>query len=296
MTRALAAWTVAALVAAASVARAAPPPPARTTIAIAPGAGEPDATRPKNEAGEVLRELAEAVRALPSLSLVTPKGASSVLREADPIARAQALGRELKTDRALAVDLAPLGDGLVVYLHLVEVQTGVELGSANATLVDAAHLPPDDRARLRSAAVRVLEPARYVGRVKLRLDVAGAQAVLDGAPIVPGVQPLELAVGTHALRVTHPAYHDFLRFIDVEFDRTLELDVALSAYPLSEGQMTEHRRAVVEAAAPPPSKPPRTWRWWVIGASVAAVAAGIGVGVYFARPSVHQDLVVDFHH
>jgi len=238
------------------------------------------------------------VRALPSLSLVTAKGAPVALREVDPIARAQALGRELKTERALAVDLAPLGEGLVVYLHLVDVASGGELASGTVTVTEAARLSPDDRARLRGAAVRVLDPSRFVGRVKLRLDVAGAQAVLDGQPITLGAAPLELPVGTHALRVTHPAYHDFLRFIDVEFDRTVELDVALSAYPLSEGQMTEHRRAVAEvAAAPPPAKkPPRTWRWWVIGASVAAAAVGIGVGVWFARPSVRQDLVVDYRH
>ena len=142
------------------------------------------------------------------------------------------------------------------------------------------------------------DASRFVGRVKLRLDVAGAQAVLDGAPIALGPQPLELPVGTHALRVTHPAYHDFLRFIDIEFDRTLELDVALSAYPLSEGQMTEHRRAVIEsAAAPPPSKKPaRTWRWWVLGASLVALAGGTIAAVYLARPSVHEDLVVDYRH
>jgi PEGA domain len=276
-------------------ARAAP-----ISIAIAPGAPGVSEGGEGARSAEVLRALAETVRGLPSLVLVSGKLApnSPAAREPDPIARAQAAGRELKAERALAVDVAPLGDGLVIYLHLVDVASGRELGSATATLADAARLPPDDRARLRGAAVRVLEPSRYVGRVKLRIDVAGAQVVLDGQPVASADQPLALAVGTHALRVTHPAYHDFLRFIDVEFDRPIDLDVALSAYPLSEGQMTEHLKAaaiVVPARLGAPQRE-RKWRWWVLGGSLLAVAGGTVALVWALRPSVHQDLIVDYRH
>jgi hypothetical protein len=297
-----------AIVAGSASARAGNPPPnanktaspSAIKIAIAPGPGEGEGV--ERAQAEVVHALAETVRSLASLELTAGKRGSPSSREADPFARAQAVGREQAAERALAVDVAPLGDGLVVYLHLVETSSGRELGAGTITLAES-HVPlaAGDRTRLRGGAVRVLAPERYTGRVKLHVDVAGAQVVLDGQPLKSQTQAadqtLELVVGTHALRVTHPAYHDFLRFIDVEFDKTFELDVALSAYPLSEGQMTERRQQVILVPAPQdPTRPPRRWRWWLLGGGIAVVAAGTIGLVYALRPSVHQDLVIDYRH
>ena len=102
---------------------------------------------------------------------------------------------------------------------------------------------------------------------------------IDGHPTQAGI--IELPVGTHALRVTHPAYHDFLRFLDVEFDKTLPVDVNMAAYPLAEGEMTERQRR----GSPLAHKPIPWWRtWWAL--SLAGVAlTGVTVGVvWLARP------------
>jgi hypothetical protein len=87
-----------------------------------------------------------------------------------------------------------------------------------------------------------------------------------------------LPVGTHALRVTHPAYHDFLRFIDVAFDQTVELTVPLAAYPLTEGEMAERQR---RGTAPiKPKSVPWYRSWWALtvgGIFITGLTAGIVV-------------------
>jgi hypothetical protein len=129
-----------------------------------------------------------------------------------------------------------------------------------------------------------------VGRLALHVDVEGAEAQVDGHPLDLRAQPFELAVGTHALRVTHPAYHDFLRFVDIEFDRTVTLEATLAAYPRAEGQMAE-RRARQQSG---PTAPGRTWRWWVLGAAgvaLTAVTAGI---VWAVRPGIEADRTLSY--
>ena len=128
--------------------------------------------------------------------------------------------------------------------------------------------------------MRILDPLRYTGRLQLRLDVQGAVVQIDGRPAPAGVS--ELPVGTHALRVTHPAYHDFLRFLDIDFDKTLAVDVGMAAYPLAEGEMTERQR---RALGPLSHRQLPWWRrWWALSlAGVALTGVTIGV-VVVARP------------
>jgi hypothetical protein len=109
--------------------------------------------------------------------------------------------------------------------------------------------------------------------------VQGAVVQVDGHPAQAGT--IELPVGTHALRVTHPAYHDFLRFLDIDFDKTLTVDVNMAAYPLAEGEMTESQRR----RGPIAHRVLPWWRtWWAL--TLAGVAlTGVTVGVVFlARP------------
>jgi hypothetical protein len=122
------------------------------------------------------------------------------------------------------------------------------------------------------------------------VDVPHAEVLVDGKPMVAPGTTLELPVGTHALRVTHPAYRDFLRFVEIDFDRTVPIEVALSAYPLAEGEMTERLRKQNVAKPHVP-----WWRsWWAL--SLAGVAiTGITTGaVLLARPTVTFDKKVDY--
>jgi hypothetical protein len=237
--------------------------------------------------------LVESVASLPNASvanlskegrLTAPRAA---LTEPQPSARAQALAREVSATRALVCDVARLGDGVVVYLQAIDPKSSQSLGSTTASLSQAHALPPADRAALRGALVRVLDPSRWVGRVTLKLDVKGAQVLVDGRPAGDFTKPIELPVGTHALRVTHPAYHDFLRFIDVPFDETVTLDVPLAAYPLAEGEMAE--RAKKSAPSAPPKPLPWYRRWYALAAA-GVILTGLTVGiVYAARPDLPGD-------
>ena len=230
--------------------------------------------------------LADAAQALPGFTVVnlsaghlTGPRRDAARLETQPAARALAFGKESGAARAVAVEATPLGDGLVVYLQALEVPSGRAIGSTTVSLAGGAARAPGDRDAMRGALVRILDPARYTGRLQVRLDVQGAVVQIDGRPAQAGIT--ELPVGTHALRVTHPAYHDFLRFIDIDFDKTLAVDVNMAAYPLAEGEMTERQRR----GQPIAQRKVPWWRtWWAL--SLAGVAlTGVTVGVvWLARP------------
>jgi hypothetical protein len=188
-------------------------------------------------------------------------------------------------DRVLNVEAARLVDGRVLYLQGLDA-SGKLVASTNVPLAkDAGEVQPGDRPALRAALVRALEPSRYLGKLQLKVDVAGAELQVDGKRIDgAATQVVELPVGTHALRVTHPAYRDFLRFVDVEYDKTLALDVPMSAYPLAEGEMSERMRKAGKKRAVP------WWRsWWALsltGVVITGVVAGAVIG---SRPPVTFD-------
>lgn len=226
-----------------------------------------DAAHGSAEATEVSRALAEEIRALPFLELVK-SGAR----------------------RLLAVDDARLGDGRVLYLQGIEAGSNRMVGSTTVAISGGSGpVAPGDLPGVRAAIVRVLEPQRYVGKLAVKVDVTGAEVQLDGKKVAAGA-PLEVPVGTHALRVTHPAYRDFLRFVDVGYDQTVALDVALSAYPLAEGEMTEKLRR----QAAPKRKLPWYRSWWALtlsGVVLTGVTAGV---VLLARPGIASDSTVRY--
>ena len=230
--------------------------------------------------------LADAAQALPGFTIANltngkltgPRRGDARL-ETQPAARALAFGKELGASRAVAVEATPLGDGLVVYLQALEVPSGRAVGSTTLSFAGGATRAPGDRDVMRAALMRILDPGRYSGRLQIRVDVQGAVVQIDGHPAQAGL--VELPVGTHALRVTHPAYHDFLRFLDVEFDKTLPVDVNMALYPLAEGEMTERQRKGLPVA----HKKLPWWRtWWALSlAGVAVTGVTVGV-VWLARP------------
>jgi hypothetical protein len=239
--------------------------------------------------------LIEALQAMPSVTVsnltggkLSPLRRSEARLEGPLAARALALAHESGANRALAVEATPLGDGVVLYLQALEAPSGRTLGSTTVSLGAA-----DERASLRRALTRLLDPAHYVGRLQLKVDVPGAELQIDGrkTPYTDGGS-VALPVGTHALRVTHPAYRDLLRFIDIELDRTVTLDVPLAAYPRAEGEMTEQERRSRAAA---PAKRLAWYRhWWAVagvGVALTAVTAGIVWGV---RAGISQDQTVPY--
>ena len=83
---------------------------------------------------------------------------------------------------------------------------------------------------------------------------------------------------------------DFLRFVDVEFDKTVAIDVALSAYPLAEGEMTEKLRK----QAPVKRKLPWYRTWWALSLA-GGVITGVTVGLaYGLRPGVTSESTLKY--
>jgi hypothetical protein len=248
-------------------------------------------------AGRIEAALLDAAQQLPGFVLanlaagrLTAPRKTEARLETQPSARALALGRETGAQRAVSVDATPLGDGLVIYLQAIEVPSGRVLGSTTFSLAGGATRSPGDVYAALAALTRILDPSRYAGAVALKLDVQDAEVQVDGRRVAPG--NLTLPVGTHALRVTHPAYHDFLRFLDVEFGKSIAVNVNMAAYPLAEGEMTESQRR--GAPAPPARRLPWYRRWWAFGAA-GVVLTGVTVGVvWLARPSLHEDSTAIF--
>jgi hypothetical protein len=175
-------------------------------------------------------------------------------------------------------ELGGLGEVKVVYLKLVDVADGRELRSttlelsADGTAADAA----------RAAAYRLLAPERYTGQLALEIDVAGAAIYIDGRRVATSpATALSLPAGTHALRITHPEFHDFVRFVEVEFDRTETIAADLQRFPIV-GRGVERRgdaAAVVVAGGAEGGFEPAPWyrRWYVIAGASAVVFVGSAV-------------------
>jgi hypothetical protein len=88
---------------------------------------------------------------------------------------------------------------------------------------------------------------------------------------------LQLPVGTQAVRVTHPEYHDFVKFVDVNFGKTTEVPVGMQQYPMVERDVKARptSRDRIEYTDPP------MWRrWYVVGPAATALAVIAGVLMY----------------
>lgn len=170
-------------------------------------------------------------------------------------------------------EVGGLGESKVVYLAAVE--QGKELRSTTLAVG-----PSDDGGGAAGAAVRLLDPESYRGTLRFAIDVTGATVFINGSKVKPSAKgELALPVGTQAVRVTHPEYHDFVRFIDVEFGRTVDVAVGLQQYPIArlDLQGKPVNRDQVEYLDPP------VWRrWYVVGPAAIGLAIVTGFIVAYA--------------
>lgn len=159
------------------------------------------------------------------------------------------LGALVGATHVLAGEVGAIGEGVVAYLKAVGVAERRDLASTTAVFTgDAAARQKEARA----AAYRILAPRSYVGRLQLDIDVGGAKIYVDGRFVARApAPPIVVGVGTHALRVTHEQYRDFVRFVDVAFDETTQIPVELKAFPI----VSDEIRA--EGGGVPLGPPPR---------------------------------------
>jgi hypothetical protein len=225
-------------------------------------------------------EIEAAVAALPGTRVVRAQQVSDAIKrakkpqlracEGDAACLAELAGL-VGAQIVISGEVGGLGESRVVYLAATE--NGKELRSTTLAVGGAR----DDGGGPSGAAVRLLDPDGYRGTLHLAIDVTGATVYVNGSKVQPSPRgELALPVGTHAVRVTHPAYHDFMRFIDVEFGSTADVAVGMQQYPILRHDVPGKpiNRDQIEYIDPP------VWRrWYVVGPAAVGLAILTGVVV-----------------
>jgi hypothetical protein len=191
--------------------------------------------------------------------------------ENDAACRAE-IGRLVGAQVVIAGEVGGLGASQIVYLSATDVATGKEMRSTTLSLGDKA----DTTGGASGAAVRLLDPDKFRGTVHFAIDVSGATVFVNGTKATLQNGTLVLPVGAQAIRVTHPQYHDFVRFVDVGYGRTTEVAVGMQQYPIIEHDVrakpTGRDRIVRD-------DPPVWRRWYVAGPAIVVLGVGAALVV-----------------
>ncbi len=185
------------------------------------------------------------------------------------------LGKLVGAQIVIAGEVGGIGEARVVYLNATDVATAKELRSTSLQVGAAA----DVTGGTSGAVVRLLDPDRYRGTLHFAIDAAGATVYVNGSKVTLSPKSeITLPVGPQAIRVTHPEYHDYVKFIDVPYAATTDVVVPLHQYPTIQHDVKGKplNRDSIQYVDPP------MWRrWYVVGpaAIVLGVATAIIVGV-----------------
>jgi hypothetical protein len=231
---------------------------------------------------KLLGQIEQAIGTLPGTKVVPAQQvADAITKSKKPQLRAcegdeaclAELGKLVGANVVVTGEVGGLGDSRVVYLGATDVGAAKELRST--TLAVGAKDVKDSPA---SAAVRLLDPDRYKGTVHFTIDAPGATVYVNGAKAQLVNGEVALPVGTQAVRVTHPQYRDWVRFVDVEYGQKTEVPVSLQNYGTIEHNvkgkpiMLDHVTYV---------DPPLWRRWYVTGPAVLLLAIGTGVALSY---------------
>ena len=209
-------------------------------------------------------QVADAIRRAKRSQLKACEGEAACLAE---------LGRLVGAQIVIAGEVGGLGEAKIVYLGATDVGSAKELRSTTLAIGGA----PQADGGPQGAVVRLLDPDRYRGALRFAIDVTGATIYVNGskAALSPKGE-LALPVGTQAVRVTHPEYHDFVRFIDVTYARTSDVAVQMQQYPIVrrdlQGKPVSSDQIVYV-------DPPWYRRWYVVGPAAVGLAIVTGVVV-----------------
>ncbi len=250
------------------------------TVAVAPlstlGAEEKSATTK-----QILSDIETAIgsfgnKVIPAATVATAidKAKKPQLKACDgDTACLTELGKLVGAQVVISGEVGGLGDSKVIYFTATDVATGKELRSTTLTLG-----AKEGAGGANGAAIRLLDPDNYRGALHFAIDVTGATIFINGSKVVPGGRgEIAMAVGTQAVRVTHPQYHDFIKFIDVTYGKTTEVPINMQEYPIVEHDVkarpTSHDNIVLV------EKP--VWRrWYVLYPAIAVVGVGVGILAY----------------
>jgi hypothetical protein len=185
---------------------------------------------------KLVTQIEQAFAALPGTKVVPAAQVSAAIDKAKKPQLRQCegeaacvteLGKLVGAQLVVTGEVGGLGDSKVVYLKLIDVGAGRELRST--TLAVGAKDTPS------GAAVRLSDPDKYRGNVKFAFDVTNATVQVNGTKVqLSATKELALPVGTHAVTVTHPQYHNFVKFVEVEYGKTTDVQVGMKQYPIVE--------------------------------------------------------------
>lgn len=213
-------------------------------------------------------QVSEAIRKSKKVVLRTCDGDVPCLLE---------VGKLVGANVVLSGELGGLGASKIVYLSAMDVAQGKVLNTTNAALGTNA-----EASSAQGALIRLLEPERYIGQIAITVDIKDATAYVDGKRV--GVSPMatvSLTVGTHALRVTHPEYRDFVRFVDVNFGVANQIKVDLSQYPVVQNAVVQNAQLQQQNIIYHPA--PWYRRWYTVTGGAAALITMSATFLYFNR-------------
>ena len=262
---------------------AATPAPVARIVALTPLSALGD-ERTRKELSGVTQQLVQAL-AKPGTRVIGPDAVSEAIRKSkrgvlrdclNELSCLVEIGQLVAATHIIAAEVGGLGAAQVVGLRLIDVAQKSEL---RATTLEVG---ASQGGGAQGAVARLLEPSRFVGKLAIDVTAQGANIYVNGrAQGRSPAAPFELPVGTHALRVTHPEFRDFVRFVDVEFAATTTLRINLQRVPIVANQVVGKPAANQTVTW---IDPPWYRRWYVVAAA-GALAFGIGAALaYDAAP------------
>ncbi|HSD86353.1 MAG TPA: PEGA domain-containing protein [Kofleriaceae bacterium] len=254
------------------------PAHADRVVAVAPmstlGAEDKSAATKK-----LIGQIEQAIGALPGTKVVPATQVAAAIDKAkkpqlkvceDDPACITEVGKLVGANLVVTGEVGGLGDSRVVYLKSTDVAAGHEVRSTTLAIggATAADTPA-------GAAIRLLDPDKYNGVVHFNFDVTGATVLVNGTKVqLSPTKDIALPVGTHAVTVTHPQYHNFVKFVDVTYGKPTEVQVGMKQYPIVEGDI--HARPGAKDTIV--YKDPPLWRrWYVTGPAIVILAVGAGI-------------------
>ncbi len=191
------------------------------------------------------------------------------------------VAKKLGIARIVMGHVGSISGAFVVYLQLLD-DKGKVLRRVNSLLDPAKHLRRDARVLL----FRLLAPKRYTGSLAINVDVAGAWIYLDGHRVGrgPKLQLPKVSVGKHAIRITQPAYRDFVRFVRVAFQTKTHVKASL-------GKLAIQSTRMHLAGAKPLTDAELPWyrRWWVVSTFGAVILAAATTTILLIPKTVERD-------
>ena len=209
-------------------------------------------------------QVADAVKKARKPQLKSCEGETPCLAE---------LGKLVGAEIVIAGQVGGLGDAKIIYLGATDVATAKELRSTTLSIG-----AKDDPKGPAGAVIQLLDPDRYRGTLHFTIDVGGTTVYVNGTKAaLSSKNELALPVGQQAVRVTHPEYRDFVRFIDVPFGKTTDVAVGMTQYPIIQRDIQgnpTNRDSIIY------TDPPVWRRWYVVGPAAVglAILTGIVVG------------------